>query len=300
VKNIVSVAVAVALSIVSLYAETYYHKGSDGYGNSTFNEVKMGSVGWSTVPNGSIVSSIDDWSGSDFIVNGSANSLRLPSTDDDITFKGKSLTLNDSVISFKRKDKAQNELTRNITIADLRFTGKGGSLSHGESKGDHGGMPTVFCVKGGITIDDDSVMILDQAFNSNNDSRKFVIDSAVTGGESSTITFTTEYKSGANNGTAPVTFNSLDNFYGTFKKSAVSTSPKFELTVNGKFNGSITSLPAGTQFAIFDFDGLPAGKGIRIKGTAPTESVIKKLRVYSNNNTDFTKPGVVVATFEDI
>jgi hypothetical protein len=91
----------------------------------------------------------------------------------------------------------------------------------------------------------------------------------------------------------------LDNFYGTFKKSAVSTSPKFELTVNGKFNGSITSLPAGTQFAIFDFDGLPAGKGIRIKGTALTESVIKKLRVYSNN-TDFTKPGVVVATFEDI
>ena len=66
------------------------------------------------------------------------------------------------MISFKRKGEAKNELTRNVTINDFRFMGKGGALSHGESKNDHGGNPTVFCVKGGISIDDGSVMILDQ------------------------------------------------------------------------------------------------------------------------------------------
>ena len=290
------VAAVAALSIASAYATTYYHKGSDGYGDSTFNAAKAGSVGWSTSPNGSIMSSISDWAESDFIVSGSGNAIRLPTTDTDITFQGKSLTLNDSTISFKRAS-GSTALTRNVTIDDMRFTGTGGIFSHGESKSDHGSNPTVFCVKGGIAIGDGAAMTLEQSFNSNNDKREFVIDSAVTGGENSSIAFKIS-GSGSNN-TAPATFNSLSGFYGTFKVASGSGSFPFYLTVNGTFNGTVTSLPANTQSATFDFDGLPAGKGIRIKGTAPAAAVMQTLRVYSAT-ADFTTPGLVVATFEDI
>ena len=295
-KRMFAASAALAFSIASAYATTYYHKGSDGYGASTFNAAKAGSVGWSTSPNGSIVSSISDWEESDFIVSGSGNAIRIPATDADVTFPGKSLTFNDSTLSFKRAS-GSTALTRNVTIDDLRFTGTGGIFSHGESKNDHGSNPTVFCVKGGITIADGAAMTLDQSFNSNNDKREFVIDSAVTGGEDSSIAFKIS-GSGSNN-TAPATFNSLSGFYGTFKVASGSGSFPFYLTVNGTFNGTVTSLPANTQSATFDFDGLPAGKGIRIKGTAPAAAVMPKLRVYSAT-ADFTTPGLVVATFEDI
>ena len=296
-KRMFAASAALAFSIASAYATTYYHKGSDGYGDSTFNAAKAGSVGWSTSPNGSIVSSISDWAESDFIASGSGNAIRLPTTDSDITFPGKSLTL-DSTLSFKRAS-GSTALTRNVTIDDLRFTGTGGIFSHGESKNDHGSNPTVFCVKGGIAIGDGAVMTLDQSFNASNDKREFVIDSAVIGGEASAIAFRTLYTTSDNNSSAVVTFNSMAGFYGTFKVDSTTTTPNFYLTVKGSFNGTMTSLPANTKSATFDFDGLPAGKGIRIKGTAPAAAVMQTLRVYSAT-ADFASPGLVVATFEDI
>ena len=293
-----AITALVALATMSIHAETYYHKGADGYGASSFNQAKVSnSVGWSTSPNGSIVSSIADWAGSDFIVSGSANSIRIPATDADITFAGKSLAVNDSTIAFKRAN-GSTALTRNVTIADFRFTGTGGILAHGESKSDHGSQATVFCIKGGITIADGAAMTLDQSFNSNNDTREFVVDSAVSGGETSAIAFRIVYSSGISNGTAPVTFNSLADFYGTLKVDSATTTPNFNLTVNGTFNGTVTSLPQNAQWARFDFDGLPAGKGVRIKGTSPGAAVAR-LRLHSAT-ADFTTPGLVVATFEDV
>ena len=294
---ILAAAICAAAAFPS-WAATYYHKGSDGYGTSSFNQAKVSNtVGWSTSPNGSVVSSISDWAGSDFIVSGSANSVRIPATDADITFAGKSLAVNDSTIAFKRASN-NTALTRNVTIADFRFTGTGGILAHGESKNDHGSQATVFCIKGGITIADGAVMTLDQSFNSNNDTREFVVDSAVSGGETSAIAFRIVYSSGISNGTAPVTFNSLADFYGTLKIDSATTTPNFNLTVNGTFNGTVTSLPQNAQWARFDFDGLPTGKGVRIKGASPGAAVAR-LRLHSAT-ADFTTPGLVVATFEDV
>ena len=294
-KRMFAASAALAFSIASAYATTYYHKGSDASGTSTFNAAKAGSSGWSTSPNGSIVSSISDWAESDF-VSGSGNVIRIPPTDADVAFQGKSLSLDGTTLMFKRAS-GSTALTRNVTIDVLRFTGTGGTFSHGESKNDHGSNPTVFCVKGGIAIEDGAAMTLEQSFNSSNDRREFVIDSAVTGGENSSIAFKNS-GSGSNN-TAPATFNSLSGFYGTFMVASGSGEHPFNLTVNGTFNGTVTSLPANTKSATFDFDGLPAGKGIRIKGTAPAAAVMKTLRVYSAT-ADFTTPGLVVATFEDI
>ena len=233
----------VALAATGVRAETYYHKGADGWEQSSFNVARVSnSVGWSTSPNGSVVSSIADWAGSDFIVSGSGNSIRLPATDSDITFAGKSLTVSDSTISFKRATSTKTALTRNVTIADLRFTGPGGVLDHGESKGDHGGsVATIFCVKGGISIADNAAMTLGQSFNSSNDQREFVIDSAVTGGEASAIAFRTSCSSSINNVSAVATFNLLTGFYGTFKVDSATTTPNLYLTVNGTFNGTVTS-----------------------------------------------------------
>ena len=76
-KMSVAVVSLVALAATGVRAETYYHKGADNYGNSSFDRAQISSaIGWSTSPNGSVVSSIADWAGSDFIVSGTANSLR--------------------------------------------------------------------------------------------------------------------------------------------------------------------------------------------------------------------------------
>ena len=294
-----AIASLAVLAAMGVRAETYYHKGADGWGQSSFNVAKVSnSVGWSTSQNGSVVSAIEDWADSDFIVSG-ANSIRTPATDEDIAFAGKSLTVNDSTIAFKRSSET-TPLTRNVTISDLRFTGTYGVLDHGESKADHGGASaTIFCVKGGITIADGAAMTLGQSFNSSNDTREFVIDSPVSGGETSAIAFRTAYtKSGLSGSTAVATLNSLENFYGTLKVDSATTTPFFNLTVNGTFNGTVTSLPQNTQWTRFDFDGLPAGKGVRIKGANPG-SAVARLRLHSST-ADFTALGLVVATFEDV
>ena len=298
-QMVVAFASLVALAATGVRAETYYHKGADTYGNSSFDRAQISSaIGWSTSPNGSVVSSIADWAGSDFIVSGSGNSIRLPTTDSDITFAGKSLTVSDSTIAFKRASN-KTALTRNVTIADLRFTGPGGVLDHGESKADHGGsVATIFCIKGGISIADNAAMTLGQSFNGSNDQREFVIDSAVIGGEASAIAFRTSCSSSINNVSAVATFNSMAGFYGTFNVDSATTTPNLYLTVNGTFNGTVTSLPQNTQWVRFDFDGLPVGKGVRIKGANPGAAVTR-LRLYSAT-ADFTTPGLVVATFEDV
>ena len=290
----VLLATALVFGAMPILAATYYKAGSDVSGKTTFNKVKDGDSGWATTAGGSYVSSIADWAGSDFHVTGS-RLLRTPNaTNADVTFPGRSLTIETSGQLMFKNATEDADRTVGVEVPDLRFdSAVGGIINHGCNN-------TIYRLYGKATIADGSKMVVVEEFNSNGKYRKSIIDSDVHGGETSSIAIKVMFSNGnITSANAAIDFNSMTNFYGTLVDDSSSPGLNFTLNVNGEFNGTVTSLPGGTQSATFDYDGLPAGKGIRIKGTNPGTPILQKLRVYSAT-ADFSTPGLVVATFEDI
>ncbi len=264
-------------------AATYYKVGGDAAGASSFTGNVSSSVGWSTTSGASTTSTVSDFANSDFIVSGNII-LRLPATDTDIAFGGRSLTLtNGGGLTLKKN---VNDGNRNVTVNDLRVVGAG-SINMAQDL-------SQFTLKGAVSVAPDAALTFAFGLSTSvADRRALVMDAAITGDETTSLVVsgsgtTSQVQS------SPLTLNNVGNFFGTIKAGGSPRQPS--LVVNGAYGGTLTDLPAETTVAWFDYDGLPAATGLRIATSTPSTILKTKLRFFADE-TDLFEGGHVILTF---
>ena len=267
-------------------ATTYYKIGNDGGGQSSFAGNVNDSIGWATSADATATTSFSaaEMAASDFVVNNNALTLRLPTADDNaITFGGRSLTLTgNATLALKKKNNGGN---RDVTIAALAVSGSG-VVNHAQGA-------SQFTLKGAISLAADSNLRVGLGTDSadNGDCRRLVIDSILTGGETTAINIT---GGGGAANSASLTLNSVGGFLGTMTSTI--DSPNFSLLINGAFGGTITAFPDSTKAVVIDYDGLPAATGLRVASTTIPAALKTKLTLYSAT-TDFMQDRLPLVTF---
>ena len=264
-------------------AATYYKVATDAGGTSSFAGNVSSSVGWSTSSGASSTSAVSDFANSDFIVS-RGYFLRLPATDADIAFGGRSLTFTDGGALTLKKN--VNEGNRNVTIDDFRVVGSGLiNMAQDLSQ---------FTLKGAVTIAADSALTFNFGLSgSAADKRPLVMDAAISGDETTSLIISGSGTTSQSQ-SSPLTLNNVGNFLGTIKASGSPRQPS--LVVNGAYGGTLTDLPAETTVAWFDYDGLPAATGLRIASTTPSAVLKTKLRFFADE-TDLFEGGHAILTF---
>ena len=263
------------------FGATYYKVGSDPGNYSSFEGNASATVGWSVTQGASKPdATISDFANSDFIV-GSAYQLRTPPTADvAIAFGGRSLTLTGGAYLTLKKE--TNGGTRTVTISDLVIDGSG-SIAMAQDV-------THFILDGAVSITSGSTFTVENAGKDAPDWRYLTVDASLSG-DATTVLFLhgTSTTCGRS-----VVLNNAGSFLGTIQSE--DAFKNLELTVNGAFGGTITSLPATTKSVTFDYDGLPAATGLRVATTAIPAALKTKLLLYSAT-TDFSAAGLPLLTF---
>ena len=280
-KSVLCTSVVVAAGLCS--AATYYKVGGDAGGTSSFAGNVSSSVGWSTTSGATSTSTVSDFANSDFIVSGNVI-LRIPATDADIAFGGRSLTLtNGGGLTLKKN---VNDGNRNVTINDLRVVGAG-SINMAQDL-------SQFTLKGAVTVAPEAALTFSFGLSTSAaDKRALVMDAAITGDETTSLVISGSGTT-AQTQSSPLTLNNVGNFLGTIKASGSPRQPS--LVVNGAYGGTLTDLPAETTVAWFDYDGLPAATGLRIATTTPSTVLKTKLRFFADE-TDLFEGGHAILTF---
>ena len=263
-------------------AVTYYKIGNDGGGQSSFAGNVDGSIGWATSADATATTSFSatEMAASDFVVN--ALTLRLPTADDNaVTFGGRSLTLTgNGTLALKKKANGGN---RDVTIAALAVSDSG-FINHAQAS-------SQFTLKGAISLAADSTLRVGLGTGDNGECRRLVIDSNLTGGETTAINIT---GGGGATSSASLTLNSAGGFLGTMTSTI--DLPNFSLLINGAFGGTITAFPDSTKAVVIDYDGLPAATGLRVASTTIPAALKTKLTLYSAT-TDFMQDRLPLVTF---
>ena len=274
-------AAATVLCVQTLMAATYYKVGTDAAGASSFTGNVSGTVGWSTTQGATSTTTVTDFESSDFIV-GTGTGLRIPATEPDIAFTGRSLTLAGGTILLKRGANGGN---RGVTISPLAVNSSG-TIGMAQDK-------STFTLKGTVDITSGSELMLQFGTASGSgDFRPLVISSAVTGDETTSIKINGSGNAGNKSG---VTLNDVGGFLGTILSDGTAA-PTFSLAINGAFGGTITSLPASTTAVTIDYDGLPAGKGLRVATTTIPPALKTKL-LFHASSTAIAADGARLLTF---
>ncbi|MBQ1429370.1 MAG: hypothetical protein IIZ06_06845 [Kiritimatiellae bacterium] len=279
---LVAAAVCVATAPSPSWAATYYKVGSDEKNTSSFAGNVDNTHGWNTTQGASSTATVSDFANSDFIV-GSGLTLRTPvESNDDIAFGGRSFTLTGGgALGLKKRS---NGGTRRLTISSMVVDGAGTiGMSQGES---------LFILDGAITLNANSTFAVAFACADAPDWRALTIDAALTGDASTTL-HVRDYDNGGS-GSRPLVLNNVGAFLGTI--TGADTAKSLDLTVNGAFGGTITSLPATTKSVTFDYAGLPAATGLRVASTTIPAALKTKLLFYSAT-TDFSAAGLPLLTF---
>lgn len=203
-KSVLCMCAAVAAGICS--AATYYKVGTDAGGTSSFAGNVSSSVGWSTTSGASKTSTVSDFANSDFIVSGNVF-LRLPATDVDVAFGGRSLTLtNGGSLTLKKN---VTEGNRNVTINDLRVDGAG-TINMAQDL-------SQFTFRGAVSLAADSALTFNFGLSTSAvDKRSLVMDAAITGGETTSLVISGSGTT-AQNQSSPLTLNNVGSFFGTIK-----------------------------------------------------------------------------------
>lgn len=270
-------------------AATYYKVGGDGGGQSSFaGNVNTTDRGWSTTEYATKPDTSITFGGNDFVVgtnkNGEALLLRTPANSDaNATFGGRTLTLKDGgSLALKRKT-TNKEGTRTLTFTNLVVNSKGTITLANQI--------TTFIFKGRVTLNDNSTLTVNVGVDG--DPRGLTIDSALTGGETSAINVKSNKLKGD---TATLVLGDAGGFYGTITNEVFADNESFKLIVTNGFSGTISSLPATTTTATFNYDGLPAGKGLQVATTDIPAALKTTLKFYSPT-TDFSVGGIPLITF---
>ena len=278
--SIFCVALVAGVGLTS-FGATYYKVGSDPGNTTSFEGNASSSVGWSitqgaTKPD----ATISDFANSDFIVD-AAKQLRTPPTATDaVTFGGRSLTFTGG--AYLTLKKATNGGTRTVTVPNMIIDGNGAigmaqDVSH-------------FILDGAVSINSGSTLMVENSGNVAPDWRFLTIDAALSG-DATTILY---LHGNSKNCGRSIVLNNAGSFLGTIQGEDAFMN--LELTVNGAFGGTITSLPATTKSVTFDYGGLPAATGLRI-ATNAVPAVLKTKLLFYSATTDFSTPGLKLLTF---
>ena len=280
-RVVISAAAIAASAIFPSFAATYYKVGTDTSPNSSFAGNISSKIGWSTTQGASSTVTVTDFENSDFIVD-SAKQLRTAQTIPDLVFGGHSLTLTTGGLLALKKQTSGG--TRKVTVPNMIIDGAGTiSMVQDES---------LFILDGAITLNANSTLTINYTCADAPDWRALTIDAALTG-DASTI-FRVQDGGGGKSGGRPLVLNNAGAFLGTI--TGVDSAKSLDLTVNGAFGGTITSLPATTKSVMFDYDGLPAATGLRVASTTVPAALKTKLLFYSAT-TDFSAAGLPLLTF---
>ncbi len=274
---------------VSLAADvaTYYKKGSDAANKNSFGGTYTGggtSIGWADSRTATATVTPTDMGNADFVViNGTL--LRTSQYSGNYTFPGKTLIF-ETGGSMTVKAGEGNGNKGSSTFAVSRLVGAGGEINFNAVTCTH-------TFTGNVTINHGSSLYL--RFTGN-DNRVAILNSALSGDETATLYL----GSPSGNGNPPtMQFSSAAAFRGTIADINGGTgavNEKLILKLTGGFGGTITSLPAGTAQVLVNYDGLPAGKGLRV-ATTTIPAPLKTTVTFYSSTAAFLSDGFVLMTF---
>ena len=271
---------------LAVKSKTYYKLGSDADGKTSFGGTYTGggtTIGWTDSRTGKeVVTPTDDtdMANSDFVI-GSNTTLRSLKTNGNYAFKGKTLVIEDNG---QFNVKAGESGGGDSTFAIPMIVGDGGTIAL------NGGAHT-YTFTGGVCIKPRSSLTL---WFTKNDGRSGIFNSVFMGDDMTTL-----YLQSATNGsTAPTfEFSNAADFLGTIADGGTgAASEKLVLKLTGGFGGTITSLPAGTQQLLVNYDGLPERKGLRVASTTIPEP-LKTVVTFYSSTAAFLSDGFVLMTF---
>ena len=268
----------------------YYKVGSDGSGHSSFAKSDNSTSGWSLTQDGTIDANHTVSADGDYIVPSGAQLRTLSDDAAENTFLGRSLTLAGGELMLKCKSGSVGttiQYRKTVNIADLTLTG-GGKISHSNDS-------TEMTLAGGtITIPSGEM----GAFSLNGGNiRNFIVKSAICGAGTLQLTW-------QGSGSAPSQQNDNmklmgDNSLFTGTLTAVGdtsvASTKYTLVLDGKFGGTITSLPkAKTNSIKVNYGNNP---GLTVATATIPEALKKDLLFYSSTVNFSATPSIALITF---
>ena len=268
---------------VSLAADvtTYYKKGSDASGQTSFSGKYSGSgntIGWANSRTATTTVTPTDMANSDFvIVNGTV--LRTSNKKGDYTFPGRTLVFETGGDLYI---KAGESGGGDSTFAIPMIVGAGGRILLNAGAHTH-------TFTGAMRINSSSSLIL----KFNGASMNGIFNSTFTGDDTTTFYL----NSAAGNALPTLVLSNAAGFRGTIADGGTgAANENLILKLTGGFGGTITSLPAGTQQVLVNYDGLPSGKGLRVASTT-IPAPLKTTVTFYSSTAAFLSDGFVLMTF---
>ena len=261
--------VACATFPMSANAGTYYKLGSDAAKYTSFSGTYTGggsTIGWASSRDATTTVTPTDMANSDFvIVNGT--SLRTSNKKGDYTFPGRTLVIEDNG---QFNVKAGESGGGDSTFAIPMIVGAGGQITLNAGAYTH-------TFTGGMSINSSSSLIL----RFNGTSMNGIFNSTFTGDNTTTLCLDVA----AANALPTLELSDAAGFLGTIVDGGTgAANEKLVLKLTGGFGGTITSLPAGTTKVLVNYDGLTAGKGLRIATTTIPAAILNTVTFYSTKN----------------
>ena len=270
---------ALAASLTA-QATTYYMRGQDGGGKSSFTGARSANtIGWATTRDGSVVANAT-MSGNDFIVQ---NSARLRTgTAASQSFGGASLTLEAGGEMYLKAGDLNTKVAGTISISNL--IGDGGTISHAVAN-------TQTINGGSVSINPGSSL----SVGLTPDGRNLVIASTLTGDATTALNVISSFE---DSGTAGQTLElrSAAGFLGAITGTRAYDRGAFILKLTGGFGGTIASLPANTTQVLVNIDDVTTANGLRVATTTIPDPLKTALVLYTDKK-DTLSGGDVVMTF---
>jgi len=268
---------------LAVKSKTYYKLGTDAAGKNSFSGTYNGggtTIGWTDSRTGTVAVTPTDMANADFVVV-DGKMLRTAPTKGNYSFPGKTLIF-ETGGSMTVKAGEQGGAGAS-TFAIPKIVGAGGTISLNAAKCSH-------TFTGTMHINSGSSFTL--SFTGS-DARSGIFNSTFTGDDTTTL-----YLLAASGSTAQtLEFSNAAGFLGTIADSGTGTAnEKLILKLTGGFGGTITSLPAGTTQVLVNYDGLPAGKGLRV-ATTTIPAPLKTVVTFYSSSAAFLTDGFVLMTF---
>ena len=268
---------------LAVKSKTYYKLGTDAAGKNSFSGTYNGggtTIGWTDSRTGTVAVTPTDMANADFVVV-DGKMLRTAPTKGNYTFPGKTLIFETGGSMTVKA--GENGGAGASTFAIPKIVGAGGKISLNAVKCSH-------TFTGTMHINSGSSFTL--SFTGS-DARSGIFNSTFTGDDTTTL-----YLLAASGSTAQtLEFSNAAGFLGTIADSGTGTAnERLILKLTGGFGGTITSLPAGTQQVLVNYDGLPLGKGLRVASTT-IPAPLKTTVTFYSSTAAFLSDGFVLMTF---
>ena len=271
---------------LAVKSKTYYKLDKDANTYTSFSGTYTGGgnkIGWASSRDATttVTPTETDMANADFVVvNGTM--LRTSWKKGDYTFSGKTLIFE---TGGSMNVKAGENSAGASTFAIPKIVGAGGTISLNAAKCSH-------TFTGTMHINSGSSFTLSFL---GSDARSGIFNSTFTGDDTTTLYL----RAFSGNTAQTLEFSDAAGFLGTIADINGGTGAVNErliLKLTGGFGGTITSLPAGTAQVLVNYDGLPAGKGLRV-ATTTIPAPLKTTVTFYSSSAAFLTDGFVLMTF---